>query len=67
MPSVLEFWLRSSDSGGREEGAISLGKESELAHCDQMKCDLSLGFWYLRPLRPEVYFVFGDESTPAPS
>ncbi|XP_017728399.1 PREDICTED: protocadherin gamma-A11 isoform X14 [Rhinopithecus bieti] len=53
MPSVLEFWLRSSDSGGREEGAISLGKESELAHCGQMKCDLSLGFWYLRPLRPE--------------
>lgn len=61
MLSALESLLRSSESGGREEGAGSLGKESGFAHCGQITVILSL--CYLRPLRPEVYFVFENEPT----
>ena len=63
MLSALEPLLRSSESGGREEGAGSLGKESGFAHCGQITVVLSLCLCYLRPLRPEVYFVFENEPT----
>ncbi|XP_022445646.1 protocadherin gamma-A11 isoform X8 [Delphinapterus leucas] len=53
MLSALESLLRSSESGGREEGAGSLGKESGFAHCGQITVILSLCLCYLRPLRPE--------------
>ncbi|XP_057588782.1 protocadherin gamma-B1 isoform X24 [Hippopotamus amphibius kiboko] len=51
--SALESLLRSSESGGREGGGVSLRKESGLAHCGQINVIVSRRLRYLRPLRPE--------------
>ena len=52
-PVPLEPQLRSSELGGREEGAICLGKEPGFVHCDWINVILLLCLWDLRPLRPE--------------
>ena len=50
-PVPLEPQLRSSEVGGREEGALCFGKEPGFVHCDWINVILLL--WDLRPLRPE--------------
>lgn len=64
--STLESRLRSSVSAGRGEGLICLEQKSGFAHRGQINVILPPCLQCLRPLSPEVHFVFGDESTRSP-